>query len=118
MKLYYYYYWWGKRRNYSFTNIVKSDITHIRTKERVLTDLKIFIIDNPLTGESIAVTATKECDEKYRKDTLEATNLVFLFELFSFVGVCASIGEFITSASEDYVPITQNNNKYKKILQK
>ena len=86
-------------------------------KERILTDLKIFIIDNsPLTGESIAVTATKECGEKDRKDTLEVTNLVFLFELFSFVGVCASIGEFITSASEDYVPITQNNNKYKKNL--
>ena len=87
-------------------------------KNEFFTDLKIFIIDNsPLTGESIAVTATKECDEKYRKDTLEATNLVFLFELFCFVGVGASIGEFITSASEDYVPITQNNNKYKKIFQ-
>jgi magnesium-transporting ATPase (P-type) len=37
------------------------------------------------------------------------------FELFRFAAVCGSIGEFITTTPEDYVPITQEINKYKKI---
>ena len=72
------------RRKYSFSNIVKGDIIYIRMKERVLADLNIFIIEgdlqfdnSPLTGEYIAITATKEAGEKDKEDTLEATNLVF-----------------------------------------
>ena len=55
--------------------IVKGDVVHIKTGEKVPADLRIFSIfgdlqfdNSPLTGESIAISATKECGEKGKEN--------------------------------------------------
>lgn len=66
------------------SDLVKGDVVLIRTGEKVPADLRIFDIkgelqfdNSPLTGESIAINATKECGEKGAENALEATNLAF-----------------------------------------
>lgn len=66
------------------TEIVKGDVVQVKTGEKVPADLRIFSIfgdlqfdNSPLTGESIAVSATKDCGEKGKENALEATNLAF-----------------------------------------
>ena len=84
------------------TEIVKGDVVHIKTGEKVPADLRIFSIfgdlqfdNSPLTGESIAVSATKECGEKGKDNALEATNLAFFSTNCKEgrgIGVCIRIG--------------------------
>ena len=82
--------------------IVKGDVVHIKTGEKVPADLRIFSIfgdlqfdNSPLTGESIAISATKECGEKGKENALEATNLAFFStncKEGKGIGVCIRIG--------------------------
>jgi len=74
----------GKETSIPAVNVVKGDVVHIHLGEKVPADLRIFVIEGdlqfdnaPLTGESIAVPATRECGEKGRTNALEATNLAF-----------------------------------------
>ena len=92
----------GKDETIPSQNIVKGDVVHIRMGEKVPADLRIFTIEgdlqfdnSPLTGESIAVAATKECGEKGRENALEATNLAFFSTNCKEgrgVGICIKIG--------------------------
>ena len=84
------------------TELVKGDVVHIKTGEKVPADLRLFSIfgdlqfdNSPLTGESIAISATKECGEKGKENALEATNLAFFSTNCKEgrgIGVCIRIG--------------------------
>ena len=92
----------GKEETIPAQNIVKGDVVHISSGEKVPADLRIFTIEgdlqfdnSPLTGESIPVEATKECGEKGRENALEATNIAFFSTNCKEgrgVGVCIRIG--------------------------
>ena len=92
----------GKEETIPAQNIVKGDVVHISSGEKVPADLRIFTIEgdlqfdnSPLTGESIPVEATKECGEKGRENALEATNIAFFStncKEGTGVGVCIRIG--------------------------
>ena len=92
----------GKETTIPAVNIVKGDVVHIHLGEKVPADLRIFTIEGdlqfdnaPLTGESIAVSATKDCGEKGRDNALEATNLAFFSTNCKEgrgTGVCIRIG--------------------------
>ena len=92
----------GKEQTIPSQNIVKGDVVHIHMGEKVPADLRIFTIEgdlqfdnSPLTGESIAVGATKECGDKGRDNALEATNLAFFSTNCKEgrgIGVCIKIG--------------------------
>ena len=92
----------GKEQTIPSQNVVKGDVVHIHMGEKVPADLRIFTIEgdlqfdnSPLTGESIAVAATKECGEKGRENALEATNLAFFSTNCKEgrgIGICIRIG--------------------------
>ena len=70
--------------NISAQEIVKGDVVHVKTGEKIPADFRVFSIDgdlqldnSPLTGESIACSASLECGEKGKDNALEAKNLAF-----------------------------------------
>ena len=74
----------GQQQQIPAVEVVKGDVINIKTGEKVPADMRIFIIDGdlqldnaPLTGESVAISASKECGEKGKDNALEARNLAF-----------------------------------------
>ena len=70
--------------NIAAQEIVKGDVVHVKTGEKIPADFRVFSIDgdlqldnSPLTGESIACSASLECGEKGKDNALEAKNLAF-----------------------------------------
>lgn len=92
----------GERLTVNATEIVRGDVVQIKTGEKVPADLRIFTIEgdlqldnSPLTGESIAVSASKECGEKGKTNALEAKNLAFFSTNCKEgrgAGICIRIG--------------------------
>ena len=74
----------GQQQNIAAQEIVKGDVVHIKTGEKIPADFRVFRIDgdlqldnSPLTGESIACSAALECGDKGKDNALEAKNLAF-----------------------------------------
>jgi sodium/potassium-transporting ATPase subunit alpha len=74
----------GSQQNISAQEIVKGDVVHIKTGEKIPADFRVFVIEgdlqldnSPLTGESIACSASLECGDKGKDNALEAKNLAF-----------------------------------------
>ena len=74
----------GTQQNISAQEIVKGDVVHIKTGEKIPADFRVFVIEgdlqldnSPLTGESIACSASLECGDKGKDNALEAKNLAF-----------------------------------------
>ena len=74
----------GEKQNISAKEIVKGDVVHIKTGEKIPADFRVFSIEgdlqldnSPLTGESIACSAALECGDKGKDNALEAKNLAF-----------------------------------------
>ena len=74
----------SKQQNISASEIVKGDVVHVKTGEKIPADFRVFVIEgdlqldnSPLTGESIACSAALECGDKGKDNALEAKNLAF-----------------------------------------
>ena len=74
----------GVKENISAKDVVKGDVVHIKTGEKIPADFRVFSIEgdlqldnSPLTGESIACSAALECGDKGKDNALEAKNLAF-----------------------------------------
>ena len=74
----------SQQQNISAQEIVKGDVVHVKTGEKIPADFRVFVIEgdlqldnSPLTGESIACSAALECGDKGRDNALEAKNLAF-----------------------------------------
>ena len=74
----------GQQQNIAAQEIVKGDVVHIKTGEKIPADFRVFRIDgdlqldnSPLSGESIGCSAALECGDKGKDNALEAKNLAF-----------------------------------------
>ena len=74
----------SQQQNISAQEIVKGDVVHVKTGEKIPADFRVFVIEgdlqldnSPLTGESIACSASLECGDKGKDNALEAKNLAF-----------------------------------------
>ena len=74
----------GQQQNVAAQEIVKGDVVHVKTGEKIPADFRVFIIEgdlqldnSPLTGESIAISASTECGDKGKDNALEAKNIAF-----------------------------------------
>ena len=74
----------GQQKSIAAQEIVKGDVVHVKTGEKIPADFRVFKIDgdlqldnSPLTGESIACSAAVECGDKGKDNALEAKNLAF-----------------------------------------
>ena len=61
----------SQQQNISAQEIVKGDVVHVKTGEKIPADFRVFVIEgdlqldnSPLTGESIACSAALECGDK------------------------------------------------------
>ena len=74
----------GEQKSVAAQEIVKGDVVHVKTGEKIPADFRVFTIEgdlqldnSPLTGESIACSAALECGDKGKDNALEAKNLAF-----------------------------------------
>ena len=92
----------GQQITINAIDVVRGDVVLIKTGEKVPVDMRIFVIEgdlqldnSPLTGESIAISASKECGEKGKLNALEAKNIAFFSTNCKEgrgTGVCIRIG--------------------------
>ena len=116
-------------------DIVKGDVVHLKTGEKVPADLRIFVLEgdlqvdnSPLTGESIAVSASRECGDKGKTNALEARNLAFFSTNVKEgrgTGICIRIGadtfmgkiaDLASSAEAEATTLQIEINRFIKII--
>ena len=125
----------GQQQNIPAKEVVRGDVIHVKTGEKIAADFRVFVIEgdlqldnSPLTGESIACSAAVECGDKGKDNALEAKNLAFFSTNVKEGrggGVCIRIGantfmgkiaDLASNAESESTTLEREINRFIKIV--